>query len=258
MRDFSAGGALSAAIETAADNTSRKLYPGCVVRGLLLALTLASIVTAQYEVPRKAVEYPAHGSWPKFDIGAEYLIHSIPTDNGSLFARDYLVVKIAIYPKSEPIVISHAHFTLRINGKKSVLYAESPGFAAASIRYPDWEQRPVMIGTVGNENNDVIIGAPQRVPRFPGDPTVGQPIGLPRKDPNPGDVEGNPKPEASLDVLIGRAVLEEGKASTPRKGVLFFAFKGKLKSIRKLELVYEDNRHDVKGERTPLTLTLMQ
>jgi hypothetical protein len=215
-------------------------YTRCVTPRLPLALLFASIATAQYEVPRKASEYPAHATWPQFEIGAEYLVHSIPTDNGSLFARDYLVVEVAIYPAKQPIVISDAHFTLRMNGKKSVLNAESPSFVAASMKYPDWEQRPTVIGEAGAGNGSVIVGAPTPTPRFPGDRTGGRPIGMPRKEPDNTDAAGNPRPYASVDELISRAALPEGEARTPRKGALFFAYQGKLKSIHKLELVYDD------------------
>lgn len=213
-----------------------------MVHRLSFALLVASVAAAQYEVPRKASEYPAHASWPRFEIGAEYLIHSIPTDNGSLFARDYLVVEVAIYPGKQPVIISDAHFTLRMNGKKSVLNAESPSFVAASIKYPDWEQRPTLIGTAGVGDGTVMVGAPTPTPRFPGDTAGSTPIGLPRKQPDNTDAAGNPRPYASVDELIARAALPEGEARTPRKGALFFAFQGKLKSVHKLELLYDDTR----------------
>lgn len=219
-------------------------YTRCVIRRFLLALLVASIATAQYEVPRKVNEYPAHASWPRFEIGAEYLVHSIPADNGSLFARDYLVVEVAIYPGKQPVMISDAHFTLRMNGKKSVLNAESPSFVASSMKYPDWEQRPTLVGTAGVGDGSVIVGAPTPAPRFPGDRTGGVPIGMPRKEPDNTDAAGNPRPYASVDDLIARAALPEGEARTPRKGALFFAYKGKLKSIRTLELFYDDTHGD--------------
>jgi hypothetical protein len=154
---------------------------------------LAAVAWGQYEVPRKANEYPAHASWARFAIGAEYLIHSIPTDNGSIFARDYLVVEVAIYPGKEPVNILDAHFTLCVNGKKSVLSTESPGFVAASLKYPEWEQRPTAVGSVGIGDGSVILGGPSATPRFPGDPTARAPVGLPRRDP---DDRGRVRPQS--------------------------------------------------------------
>jgi len=226
-------------------------YTRCVVRRLSFVLLAASVATAQYEVPRKASEYPAHASWQRFEIGAEYLVHSIPADNGSLFARDYLVVEVAIYPGKQPVIILDAHFTLRMNGKKSVLNAESPSFVAASIKYPDWEQRPELIGTAGVGNGSVMVGAPAPTPRFPGDTTGSRPIGLPRKEPDNTDAAGQPRPYVSVDELIARAALPEGEARTPRRGALFFAFQGKLKSIRTLELLYDDT-HGNRGSLSVL------
>ena len=208
-----------------------------MVRRFCFVLALATVALAQYEVPRKAAEYPAHANWPRFDIGAEYLTHSIPADNGSMFARDYLVVEVAVYPGKEPVMILDAHFTLCINGKKSVLMAESPSFVAASLKYPDWEQPRTLIGTAGTGDGSVIVGAPTPTPRFPGDPTVRP---LPRREPDDTDATGQPRPPVNVDDLIARAALPEGLAAKPRKGSLFFAFHGKLKSVRTLDLFYDD------------------
>ena len=201
---------------------------------------------AQYDVSRKANEYPVHAAWPRFEIGAEYLVHSIPAENGSLFAKDYLVVEVAIYPAKQPVMISDAHFTLRMNGKKSVLTAENASFVAASIKYPDWEERPRLVGTAGIGDGSVSVGAPVPTERFPGDPSARRPVGMPHKEPET-DAAGNPRPDKSVDDLIARAALPEGEARTPRKGALFFAFKGKLKSIRSLELIYDDGHGDVRS-----------
>lgn len=208
-----------------------------MVRCLILTLCVAAVAVAQYEVQRKANDYPAHAAWPRFDIGAEYMTHSIPTESGSLFARDYLVVEVAVYPK-ELVNLYQRDFTMAVNGKKSVLTAEAAEFVASSLSYSDWEQHPTAVGTASNGAGTIMIGPPQ-TPRFPGDPTAsGRPIGLPRRE----DTDTNTPPRESVDLpkLVKRAALSEGEISKPRKGSLFFAYQGKLKSIHTLDLIYDD------------------
>ena len=85
------------------------------------------------DAPRsKASDYPAHIALTGMEIGAEYLVHSIPSERGDYFAKEYLVVEVAIFPatqdglKIDSLKISSGHFTLRIN-KKSNLTAQSAG-----------------------------------------------------------------------------------------------------------------------------------
>lgn len=198
----------------------------------MIAFFGAAIAMAQSDGSRKAADYPAHASWAHFDIGAENLGHTIPADPDPLFARDYLVIEIAIFPSAQPITLSSAAFSLCVNGTKGVLFPESPGFVAASLKYPDWEKRPALIGTVEKGDGSVIVGAPPHVGRFPGDPNGNPRIDMPRQEP-----DARPKPSA--EDLVARAALPEGGTSKPVKGCLFFAFKGKLKSIHKLELVFD-------------------
>ncbi len=187
---------------------------------------------------RKASDYPAHAVWSQFEIGAEYLIHSIPTAKGALYARDYLVVEVAIYPGKQPVEISTNNFTLRVNGKKVVLHTESAGFVAASLKYADWEQRPTLIGTAGVGNGTVVIGKPPNQGRFPGDPTQDRRLPEPRH-PDDTDASGQAN-RVDIDELVKLAALPEVETRERVKGCLFFAFEGKIKSIRTLDLEYGD------------------
>ena len=196
-------------------------------------------MVAQNDPARKASEYPVHAAWPDFDIGAEYMLHSIPAENGEIFARDYLVVEVAIYPEKRPVSMSSARFALRMNGKKDVVLSQTPGFVAASLKYPDWEERPAVVAQAG----PLIIGRPQHTGRFPGDPGDRQArLPLPR-DQDGTDAAGQPKEQYSVDQLVARAALPEGEIRVPKKGALFFPFRGKTKSVRSLELLYEDAGH---------------
>jgi len=187
------------------------------------------------DAPRsKASDHPAHIALPSMEIGAEYLVHSIPGERGGYFAKEYLVVEVAIFSAAkESLKISSGQFTLRIN-KKSVLLAQSPGMVAAALKYPDWEQRPQMTAQAG----PLIYGAPQGG-RFPGDPTQPRPLPTPRvpDQTDSGNVEK--QPNLPIEEAIALAALPEGPIAEHVRGCLFFRFEGKLKSIKSLDLIYD-------------------
>jgi len=127
----------------------------------------------------KAADYPAHAQAGGVWLGAEYLVRSIPARNQTLVTQDYLVVEVALYPPpGQPLVVSDGQFTLRMNGKKQVLHAQAPGFVAASLKYPDWEHRPSLVGYGGAGNlppvavletahgRPVVHVAPRPLPEF--------------------------------------------------------------------------------------------
>ena len=168
------------------------------------------------------------------EIGAEYLVHSIPGERGDYFAKEYLVVEVAVFPASkEGLKISSGHFTLRIN-KKSVLSAQSAGMVAAALKYQDWEQRPQVTAEAG----PLIYGAPQ-AGRFPGDPTQPSPLPTPRVPDQTDSANVAKQPDLPIDDAISRAALPEGVIAERVKGCLFFRFEGKLKSVKSLELIYD-------------------
>ena len=194
----------------------------------------------------KAADYPAHATVSGLDIGAEYLLHSIPTEQGSYVANDYLVVDVGIFPSTrESIKVSSSQFKLVINHGKFQLPADSAGAVAASIKYPDWEQRRTVTAQAG----PVIVGAPPAVGRFPGDPTQRPPITPP--PPEQPDPSGTEKaPAKTVEEMIALAALPEWPTTQPAKGCLFFRFRGKMKSIKSLELVYNG------GASRPTTIPL--
>jgi hypothetical protein len=194
--------------------------------------TLLLAIHAQDAPRSKASDYPAHIVIPGMEIGAEYLVHSIPNEKGDYFAKEYLVVEVAIFPtRKDALKISSGRFTLRIN-KKSTLSAQSAGMVAAALKYADWEQRPQMTASAG----PLIYGAPQSG-RFPGDPTTPRP--LPAPVPNQTDSNVEKQSDLPIDEAISRTALPEGIIAEHVKGCLFFRFEGKLKSIKSLDLIYD-------------------
>ena len=206
-------------------------------RGLSIALMAVCAATAQND-PRKATDYPAHASWPKFEIGAEYLMHSIPTQKGTLFAGDYLVVEVSIYPGKTPLEISSGAFTLRLNGRKFVLNAEPPGFVAAALKYPDWEQHPTLVATAQMGDATVAVGQPPNPGRFPQDPNRDRRLPQPG---HPDDAErGGIDKSIDIDQVIKFVSLPEVTTNERVKGCLYFRYSGKIKSIHTVDLEYKD------------------
>jgi hypothetical protein len=213
------------------------------LRGAAAVLGAVLPLAAAGSDPRpKAADYPAHAAMPKAAIGAEYLVRSFSGHNRTFAAPDHLVVEVAVYPApEEKLPVSTRHFSLRLNGKREVLLPQSPGAVAASMKYPDWERRRRVEAIGGVGDGGVILGRPQPVERFPGDPRPGQTrLPAPPRAPAPEDraASESEQPVRAEDVLV-EFELPEGDAARPVSGYLYFYFKGKTKSIRSLELVYQ-------------------
>ncbi len=218
-----------------------------------VAVALFSVCCAfgQTTPKEKAADYAVHGKDGTTAIGAEYLVHSIPAGTRTFIASDYLVVEVAVFPVfGESIEISTSTFTLRLNGKKEVISAEGPGFVAASVKYPDWEQRKNVEVQGGIGDAGVVLGRPPVAGRFPGDPAPQQ-SRLPRAPTAPDDRNGIEKEEpARAEEVIAQKALPEGPAEKPVSGYVYFRYRGKVKSIKTLELIYN-------GKSGPVPLKLL-
>ncbi|HLM97798.1 MAG TPA: hypothetical protein VK335_00860 [Bryobacteraceae bacterium] len=202
-----------------------------------LALLCASCLYGETEHKDKATDYPIHAMAGKVAIGADYLIHSIPAGDQTFLAKDFLVVEVALFPAmAQPVSIDGNTFTLRLNGAKLPLASIPPGFVAASLKYPDWEQHPTAVASGGVGNAGVTIGPPT-VARFPGDPNASHP--LPR-GPTAEERNGVERSQPdSADEVIARTALLEGQTDHPISGFLYFPYKGKIKSLKSIELIYQ-------------------
>lgn len=216
-------------------------YTQSAILGLVYARVFAisfALAAVAWTQPReKASDYPEHARLADREIGVEYLVHSIPVERGVLVAPDYLVVEVAVFPLTlAGVNVSAGEFTLRINGKKTPVYAQSPGMVAASLKYPDYERtRPRLVAQAG----PVIIGGSQPVARFPGDPSARRPPPVAQAPDAPDRGATEKEAELPIEEQVARAALADEHTTRPRRGVLFFPYQGKTKSIRSLELVYE-------------------
>jgi hypothetical protein len=197
-------------------------------------------------VKPKASEYPVHVRTPDVTLAADYTVRTVIAPARTVFLRDYLAVEVAIYPElGRQILASSSRFRLRINGSKGVLYPQSSGMVAASLKYADWEQRPSLVGQAG----PVIIGRPPATSRFPGDPTPNP------RTPLPPPASGAPATNANESVSDGEIITElglrESPVTLPVSGYLYFAWKGKPEKLRTVELLFE-----ARPESEPVVLRL--
>jgi len=203
----------------------------------------AALAFGQGTEPKpKPEDYEVHAQARTAAIGAEFTVHSFSRGEDSYLAKDYLVVEVALYPpKGQTFEVQDANFNLRLNGKKQLLEPQPPTMVAAELRHPEWEQptgvRPEV--GVGVGNTGVILGAPRANPNpFPGSQAPGTPsppIHRPGDDP-----DGLRTPPVKADELLLETALVEGPHHSPISGFLYFPYRGKISSIKTLELLYED------------------
>jgi hypothetical protein len=176
-------------------------------------------------------------AFPMFaGVTAEFQVRSISSGEKMFVSEDHIVVEVTVTPPDkQEIAVSHGHFTLRMNGRKQLLLPQPPQFVAAAFKYPDWHRQRGLTMQAG----PVILGGPQISERFPGDPNPGRrrlpaPPGAPEAE----DRSGMEKEEVRPEELVVQAALPEGPASLPVKGYLYFPYRGAIKKIKRLELIY--------------------
>jgi hypothetical protein len=181
--------------------------------------------------------YPVQARIGSTGYGVEYMVRTIGFDSQTFIAEDYLVVEIAIFPdKGTTTSVDMRNFTLRLNGKKSPLLAQTPGIVGASLKYPDWNRQTGVIATAGAGDRGVILGRPTQVERFPGDPRPSQ-RRLPRGPEAPTVERPEQEPIDYAALVVKLALPEGGPIKYPVSGYLYFPHRGKLESIRKVELL---------------------
>jgi hypothetical protein len=204
---------------------------------LLAAVSPHGAVAQGTTTKPKAAEYPVHARLHDMEIGVEYMVRSFGADQ-IMLADDFLVTEVAIYPAYRAgVELDARKFTMRINGKKEVLFAQSPGAVAASLKYPDWQRKPQLSVGAGMGDRGIILGRPQQVERFPGDRRAEPRLPAPPRVPT-SDTPAAAEP-VDLSEMIHKVALPEGVARFPVSGYLFFPYRGKLKSLKRVELLVE-------------------
>ncbi len=211
------------------------------MRWAALLVLLSTVHGAEVLVPKaKPEEYSFHLDLKKASIGAEYHAHTIPSGATPLFTSEYLVIEIAFFPMLEKgLPIRLTDFTLRLNGKKQAILAHDAGLVVTSIRNSGWSQLPAVVIGVGDGDREVVMGGPQRQPRFPGDPN-GSPKSRPRVPTEPDNTaEGKPEIAPKPEEIVPDLALQGAAIDHPVAGYLYFPYAGKLKALKSIELTYD-------------------
>jgi hypothetical protein len=197
------------------------------MRTSLLGVTAAAMVLSAGTDPKKtAREYPVHAVLEKAEIGAEYMVRSIPAD-GSPMAGDYLVVEVGIFPaKGQELKVGSEGFRFRINKETYGFSTASASAVAMEMKNPRWSQ--------GYEPSTPV--RPQQE-RFPGDPSARKRV--PDAPRAPEDATFQKKPQKADWEWAEELALPEGPAKGPVSGLLYFPYKGSAKKIKAAWLEYE-------------------
>jgi hypothetical protein len=195
----------------------------------------------------------------RFTLAAESLAHSVPVSRGGvLFAENHIVIEVAFFapshegPSHQIVAFEPEQFTLRVNRKQPEILPDSPGAVAAGMRDSIFSAGPNLqaSGSVGDAG--VILGRRRSQTGIPDlDRVPGQRPPLPRAPEQP-DRSGNSPPQPlDIDQELQRASLSRGEFRLPTAGLLYFPYRGKLKSIKHMVLRYHP------PGRAPVELTLV-
>jgi hypothetical protein len=203
----------------------------------IFPLVLAAGVVWADTTPRSLPsEYPVHAVLGRATVAAEYGSRAISQPDDSYHVGNYLVVEVALFPEKGPAMpVTAGEFRLRLNQATRELTAQSPGLVAGAIRNPGWERyRGVQAGG-GAGSGGVVIGGPPRVERFPGDPEARRPT-QPRA---PDQTAEKPGATRTAAEAVEKYALRDGPVVSPRSGLLYFYWEGKVKSLKSIQLVYD-------------------
>jgi len=171
--------------------------------------------------PRVApTDYQASGKAGAITIAADFVQHSVPTQEQLLTTEDYVVVEVGLYGAPDARAqISRDDFSLRINNnKKTILHAQSFVVVLSSLKDPEWvapeekeaKKSSTSIGTGGGNDQGNLP------------PVIHVPIELQR----------------AMALHTQKASLPEGDRALPQAGLLFFPYRGRAEKIRDVTLYY--------------------
>jgi hypothetical protein len=190
---------------------------------------------AQPLPPRIApTEYQAHAAVGKVTLAADFAGHGVPTPDGTFNTEGYIVVEVAFFgPDGERLNLSFKDFSLRVNGKKTPLAAQTYESVYHSLTDPSWEP-PVQaekssgstsIGSNSGSANSArggMIDTPPAPPKMP------------------------MKLALIMEQKVKMASIPEGERTLPAAGFIYFSYGGKTSGIHSMELMYDGAAGKVK------------
>ena len=208
----------------------------------LVILAFALAARAQGTPPKaSAAEYPVQAVSGNLAIGAEYLVHSFGSGEQMYLAENYLVVEVALFPpKGKSVTADASRFALRLNGKKTLLYAQSPALVAIHLKQREWETSRGAEADLGVGGVNIGLGHPQQRDPVTGVPT-GRRLPAPPRAPDadvPGGGEARQR-ERPEELLI-RTALPEDPHRGAVSGFLYFPYQGKASGLKSIDLLFQD------------------
>ncbi len=197
----------------------------CLAIAAMLTAILGSVGLGQEPqatskgLPPRATpgDYQAHGQAGTITIGAEFKGHSVPTPDAVYSDEDYVVVEVGLFgPPETRLKLSHDDFSLRIDGKKTVLTGLPYAAIFRSLKDPEWVPEG---GSASKSKSSVSTG--DKSSDGP-PPPAHMPIEL----------------ERAMDQRVQKSALAEGERVLPEAGLIFFEHRGKTEKIRSIELIY--------------------
>lgn len=187
------------------------------------AQTTGAPTTREKGLPPRATpgDYQAHAQAGAITIAAESAGHSVPTPEAVFTTDDYVVVEVGLFGQpGARLQLSYQDFSLRINGKKSPSTAQPYELVFKSVKDPNWtppekaeSKSKTSIGSGGGAGQSDIGSTPA-------------PVHIPIEV------------ERAMDQRVQKAALPEGERVLPEAGLIFFQHRGKISSIRSMELIY--------------------
>ena len=164
-------------------------------------------------------DYQAHVQAGTVTIAAEFAGHSVPTAQGPLTTEDFVVVETALFGATDArMKISADDFSLRVNGKKTLLPSLPYGMVLSSVRDPEWAPPE----TAKSKSKTNLTGGGDQGDNAP-PPPVKIPIEVQR----------------AMAQRVQKATLPEGDRPLPQAGLIYFQYRGGAKGIHTVDLIYD-------------------
>ncbi|MEO8596997.1 MAG: hypothetical protein ABI759_27010 [Candidatus Solibacter sp.] len=163
------------------------------------------------------VEYQAQAVLGPVTLAAEFSGHGINTEQKALTTEEYVVVEVGVFgAPGTRVRLSAEDFSLRINGKKNAESTQPFLTIRPTLKDPEWEP------PINTKKSQTSVG-------------------------DEGGGKGEPPPEPpkmpfaerrAMEQRVLKMTLPEGDRATPVAGLIFFSYRGKITSLKSLELVY--------------------
>lgn len=167
-----------------------------------------------------ASDYQNQEKLGKLTLAADFVGHAVPTLQGPLSSEDFVVVEVAFLGAPDTKVkISFEDFSMKINGKKSVIPSQQYGLVMKSLSDPEWI--PPVVEESKSKGGISTGGG-----------------GGGGSDPKPSPPKMPFALRRAMEQKAQKSALPEGERPMPVAGLIFFPYRGKDQSIQLVELTY--------------------